>query len=108
MFWTVLTIVIVTFVPQHASNAVGGSKFHADPHWTVLFAAQVNVGGVVSVIRTISVQVAVFVQQSWACHVMVSIKLHGAALLVTTFSIVTSGFGQQLSVAGGGRIGEPH
>ena len=45
--------VMVTFVPQQASNAVGASKVHAVPHWTVLFGAQVATGGVVSLTITI-------------------------------------------------------
>src|SRR2546423_1846942 len=51
-FWTVLTTVIATLVPQQASNAVGGLNAQTEPHWTVLLVAQVSVGGVVSVMRT--------------------------------------------------------
>ena len=47
-FVTVLRIVSVRFVPQQSSRAVGSSKFHATPHSTVLFVAQVNTGGVTS------------------------------------------------------------
>jgi hypothetical protein len=69
----VLKTEMVMFVPQQASNAVGGSNVTAVPHWMVLFGAQVTTGGVVSVTVMTSVQVEVFVQQSCACQVMVRI-----------------------------------
>ena len=50
---TVLRIVSVRFVPQHASRAVGSSKFQDAPHSTVLLVAHVSTGGVVSVIVTV-------------------------------------------------------
>ena len=52
-FVTVFRIVSVRFGPQQPSRAVGSSKLHAAPHSTVLFVAQVNTGGVVSVIVTV-------------------------------------------------------
>jgi hypothetical protein len=67
----VLTTVRMTFVPQQASKTTGSSNVQGVPHSTVLFVAQVSVGGVVSTIVTTSVQVAVLVQQSCACQVMV-------------------------------------
>ena len=66
--WTV----IVTFVPQHASKGVGGSKTIGVPHSTVLLGAQVGTGGVVSAIMIVSVHEAVLVQQSTACQVFVT------------------------------------
>jgi hypothetical protein len=60
----VLSTAMVRLVPQHASKAVGASNDHAVPHCTVLFVAHVTTGGLVSTMRTISVQVAIFVQQS--------------------------------------------
>ena len=45
---TVFKTVIVTFVPQQASTALGGSKLQAKPHSTVLLDLQVITGGVVS------------------------------------------------------------
>ena len=69
---TVLITVTVTFVPQHASEAVGGSKVHVLPHCTVLFDAQISTGGVMSATKTVATQVDVFVQQSVAFHVLVT------------------------------------
>src|SRR3989442_414026 len=48
---TVDTIMIVTFVPSALSLAVGGSKFQATPHSTVLSRAQVRFGGVASTVK---------------------------------------------------------
>jgi hypothetical protein len=70
---TVVRTVMVTFVPQQASTAVGGSNDQFEPHWTVLLVEQVMTGGVVSTILTISMHVAVFEQQSMACQVIVSV-----------------------------------
>jgi hypothetical protein len=53
---TVLATEIDTFVPQQASEAVGGSNVQAVPHWTVLLVAQVITGGVVSTTVTFWVQ----------------------------------------------------
>jgi hypothetical protein len=44
--------VMVTFVPQQASVAIGGSNSHAVLHCTVLLGEHVTVGGVVSTIVT--------------------------------------------------------
>ena len=49
----VLTMVIVTFVPSHRSWAPGRSKVHGVPHSTVLPAAQLSAGGVVSTTVTV-------------------------------------------------------
>ena len=50
---TVLTTITVTLVPQQTSTAVGGSKFQATLHWTLLPSAQVRVGGIVSMTVTV-------------------------------------------------------
>ena len=68
----VVSTVMVTFVPQQRSKAVGGSNDQMASHWTVLLLAQVITGGVVSITWTTSVQVEVFVQQSVACQVLVT------------------------------------
>lgn len=52
----VLMTVIVTFVPQQASTAVGWPKVQALPHSTILLLAQVMTGGVVSTTVTFWVQ----------------------------------------------------
>ena len=52
----VLVSRIVRFVPQQLSVAVGGSKTQLVPHSTVLFVAQVIIGGVVSFTVTYCVQ----------------------------------------------------
>jgi len=73
VFVVVPMIVTVMFVPQQASKTAGGSKLHGSPHSIVLFGAQVNAGGVVSMMVTTSVHAAVLVQQSCACQVIVSL-----------------------------------
>src|SRR5262245_42319181 len=65
-FVTVLITLIVTLVPLQLSFAVGKSKVHAEPHSTVLLLTQVMVGGVVSTIVTVWLQLAELVQQSTA------------------------------------------
>ena len=47
-FVTVPITLMVTLVPLQLSMAVGESKLHALPHWTVLLVAQVMTGVVVS------------------------------------------------------------
>ena len=54
---------------QRLSVAIGGSNVHGVPHWTVLFVAQVSVGGVVSTTVTIWLQKLLLLQQSVASHV---------------------------------------
>src|SRR6185503_4953075 len=68
-----LSMVIVTLVPQQASKATGMSKAQGEPHSTVWFVPQVSTGGVVSIMVTTSVQVAVLVQQSWASQVIAKV-----------------------------------
>jgi hypothetical protein len=63
--------VMVTFVSQQASTAVGKSKVQPEPHSTFLLGEQVITGGLVSVIMTVSTHTAKFVQQSVACQVFV-------------------------------------
>src|SRR5579885_3000725 len=48
----VLVTTIVTLAPLHASVAVGASKLQVVPHSTVLLAAQLSTGGVVSMTVT--------------------------------------------------------
>lgn len=73
-----------------------------------LFVAHVGTGGKVSVTVTVSTQVEKLVQQSVAFQVMVMVLLHGPTPFVTALSMMTVGLEQQLSVADGGRMGEPH
>ena len=100
-----LKMVSVTFVPQQASKAVGGSKVQAVPHSTNLFEAQVMTGGLVSVMVTISVQKAVLVQQSVACHVSVMISLHGIEPFVMELRSATVTFVPQHASKAGGGVG---
>ena len=103
-----LTTVMVTLVPQHASKAVGGSNVQPVPHSTVLGPAQLMVGGFVSTIVATSVQIAVFEQQSVAFHVKVTVPLHGTTpLLVTTLISVTRTVPQHASNADGGNACQP-
>jgi hypothetical protein len=108
MFVVVLVIVTVTFVPQQRSEAVGGVNVHGVPQLKLRLLAQVSTGGVVSVMVTTFVQIAMFVQQSIACHVIVRISLHGPTMFVLAVRIETVGVGQQRSVAVGKINGLPH
>jgi hypothetical protein len=73
---TLLATLMVTLVPQHRSKAVGGSNVQPVPHSTNFKGAQVMIGGLVSMIETVSVQKAVFEQQSIAAQVNVMTRLH--------------------------------
>ena len=64
---SVLTMVMVTFVPSQLSNGVGLSKSHIWEHSTVLSAAHVRIGGVVSTLQVIRwTQVAALLHPSLA------------------------------------------
>ena len=76
-------------MPQHASRAVGASNIHGLPHSTVLFVAQVNTGGVMSVTVTVWAQVMLLLQQSVACHVAVMTCEHGPPTVPSAFALVT-------------------
>jgi hypothetical protein len=74
---TVDAMVIVTLVPQQASNAEGVSKLQTEPQPTVLAGTPAKKkGGVVSTTVTICVQMRVLVQQSVAIH---TLEMTGAA-----------------------------
>ena len=62
---------LIAGLRQHRSVAVGGSNVQFEPHRTVLFVAQVRVGGVVSTIVTVSLHVFVLPQQSRASQIRV-------------------------------------
>src|SRR5436190_2266610 len=85
---SVLTTEMMRFVPQQASVAVGGSKFHCEPQVTVLFVAQVTTGGVRSATVTTWVQITLLLHVSVICHLRVTTKGQ-AWLLVTVLSTVT-------------------
>src|SRR4051812_11468624 len=79
--------------PGQASVAVGGSKFHALPHSTVLGAAQVRTGGVVSTMVTTWVQVLRLPQVSNASQIRFAMAPHTPVALVTvpkTFAVVVA------------------
>src|SRR5437868_14306436 len=61
---TVLAMEIRTFVPSHASVAVGGSNCHVVPHWMVRSLRQVMTGAVVSMMVTDWLLVALLPQAS--------------------------------------------
>jgi len=98
----VLSTVIVTFVPQHASKAVGVSKVQPVPHSSVRGPLQLITGGFVSIIVTTCVQNEEFEQQSVACHVKVIVALQGKLPFVIALNKETRTAEQQLSVAVGG------
>ena len=97
-----LRTLIVTFVPQHASNAVGVSNVQPVPHSSVLGPLQLIIGGFVSISVTICVQNEEFEQQSVACHVSVMFALQGKFPFVIALNSDTTTVEQQLSVAVGG------
>jgi hypothetical protein len=61
-------------VPQ-ASLAVGGSKVQPAPHSTILFAAQIITGGLVSTTLTVWLQVLALPQPSVALQILVALKV---------------------------------
>src|ERR1039457_2291956 len=67
----VLTTVIATFVPLQASEAVGASKLHAVPHFTVLLFAHASTGGLVLTTVTTWLQVLLLPHVSVICQVRV-------------------------------------
>src|SRR4029077_1735483 len=99
----VFRTLMVTLLPQQASNADGGSKPHWLPHSTVLSCAQLICGGVVSCVVTVWLHVLVLPQQSVATHVRVMTCAHGlfGFELVTVLSTSIVTFGQQASNAAG-------
>jgi hypothetical protein len=98
----VLRTVTVTFVPQHESKAVGGSKVQLVPHSSVRAGPQRMVGGLVSTSVTTSVQKDEFEQQSVACQFRVIVALHGNEPFVIAFTSETVTVPQQASTALGG------
>ena len=85
---TVLTTAMVTFVPSAMSLAVGKSKFHAVPEFTVLFVTQVITGAVVSTTFTVWLHAFVLPQASVAFQVRVALKVLPHAALVAVPTIV--------------------
>src|SRR5438552_3182608 len=76
---------MVTFVPPHTSDAVGGSKSHAVPHSTIRLETHVNTGGVVSTMVMVWLQVAALLQLSIASQVRVAAKVwpHNKLVMVS-------------------------
>src|SRR2546423_5160898 len=72
---SVLTTITVTLVPSQTSKADGRVKLQGKPHSTKRSRAQVSTGGAVSRTVIVWLQVAMFVQESKACHVRVALKL---------------------------------
>src|SRR4051812_15934559 len=65
---------MVIFVPLK-SVTVGKSKLHTDPTSTVLFAAQLMLGPVVSTTVTVWLHCELLLQASVASHVRVAVKV---------------------------------
>ena len=113
MLVMVPTMLIVTFVPQQASSAVGLSNDHESPHSTTLLVAQVMTGGVVSTTVTVWLQLPTTVpKQLVICHAAVYTFLQGLDSLVTTpMRVGGRGVGQHVlgRTAGGLKLQlEPH
>ncbi len=100
----VLRIVRVTFVPQQASKAAGGSNVHVLPHCTVLLLAQVKIGGVVSTTVTVWLQVLVLPHESVASHVCVMTCGQVPFVTVLNTVIVTLVPLQVSKAAGGSKV----
>ena len=66
---------IVTFVPQQVSTAVGGSKLQAEPQSTVLLPAHVRVGGLAKT-KMLWLHSALWPQQSVTRQVRVIRRIH--------------------------------
>jgi hypothetical protein len=87
---TVLTMAMVTLLPEQASKALGPVKFQTVPHSTTRLLAQTKLGGVVSITVIVWLHVLLLLQESLARHVRVALKvlLHPALALVTVPTIV--------------------
>jgi hypothetical protein len=109
-FVIVPTTVMVTFVPEQVSKAVGASKVHAVPHCTILLVAQVSDGGVISTTVTICVQVTDCPRQSLT--VQMAVTICGQMPLVTTLVKITVGaagqHGSGPTNGGSNTHGDPH
>jgi hypothetical protein len=86
----VVRMVIVTFVPSHASTAAGGVKTSVSPHSTVKFVPQVKTGGVVSTKVNVWLQVLALVQKSTARQVRVTVKRVGQIFAGTLVIVPTT------------------
>ena len=93
--------VTVTFVPQQASTALGGSKLQLLPHGTLLFVAHVITGGVVSTTVTIWLHDALLEQQSVACQVRVTTSEQAVPLVIVPVAVIVTFVPQQTSEAEG-------
>jgi hypothetical protein len=103
LFVTADTSEMNTFVPQQASNAVGGMKLHAEPHGTVWFAPQVMTGGTLSITVTVWLQLVALPQQSVICQLRVTMSGQVLRPLVTVLmTVMLGGLVQQSSTAIGG------
>jgi hypothetical protein len=98
---TVLRTVTVTLLPQQASKRVGVSKCQGRPHGTLLLAAHVSTGGVVSATVTVWLHVLLLLWQSVACQVRV--KICGQTPLATVLkTLMVTLAPQAASMAVGG------
>jgi hypothetical protein len=85
--WTVTLV-------QQVSLAVGASKFHAVPHGTVLLAAHVSTGGVVS--STVTVWLHVLVLPHPSVNSQVRVMTQGQGPLLVTVLRTVAGTGAPL------------
>src|SRR5687768_10840102 len=85
----VTVLIIATVALPQVSDAVGALKVQPKPHSTVLFAAHVTVGAVVSTTVTVWLQRALLPQSSVASQVRVVVKVLPQASLVTVPTIET-------------------
>src|ERR1051325_3846857 len=112
-FVTVLKTEIVTFVPQQASEAEGGSKDQLLLNSATLLLAQTMSGGVVSTVITVWLRVTLVEEASVACQVRLAsnVPAQCPAELVTvprTVNVTLVPL-QELVKAGGSKShAEPH
>ena len=106
---SVLRIVMAALTPLQTSLALGESKLQAVPHSTVLPAAQVRTGGVVSTAVTVCVQVKVSAQRLVISQMRVKICGHSPFVVVVRIVMVASPAQQLVKTVGASKSqGVPH
>ena len=108
----VLSMVMVTLVPEHTSNAVGAVKLQGSPHSTIRSGLQVSTGGRVSTTKIVWLHVAILVHMSLTCQVRVALNVfgHDPALVTVVTMLMVTFVPSQTSLANGGVNcqGNPH
>ena len=108
----VFSMVMITLVPEHTSNAVGAVKLQGNPHSTIRSELQVSTGGLVSTTKIDWLHTAMLVHMSRTCQVRVALNVfgHDPALVTVVTMLMITFVPSQTSLANGGVNcqGKPH